>query len=190
MSDGPHRSLKMRKHWRELAKRGDQHAYDDEQVLEAAANALNIDFKNEIKWQLIDALKSVFTGKNNSLGLPEIALEELRLAKSLAAGSVFGMSAVEWSIELIREGRFGLEAFYDAIGLAAKMRGFANVRSVEEHYLRESSVQRASHVSKRICGAITNISEAKLGQLLATPESVGPRRLRKRTNLDDGVSLP
>jgi hypothetical protein len=89
MSDGPHRSLPLRKAWKELAKRGDQGTYDAEQVAEAAAGALASDFKNEIKWSLVDALKSIFTGRDNSLGLPEIALQELEDAKSLAAGSVF-----------------------------------------------------------------------------------------------------
>lgn len=189
MSDGPHRSLPMRRHWKELAKRGDQRTYADEQVAEAAANALDTDFKSEIKWSLVDALKSIFTGRNNSLGLPEIALDELRVVKDLAAGSVFGMSAVEWSFVLISEGRLGLDAFHDAIGLAAKMRGFANARSVEEHYLRESNPRRASYVSKRICSAVTGFSEGKLGAMLVTPESTKGRRLSKKTHLDEGVPL-
>jgi hypothetical protein len=116
MSDGPHRSLPLRKAWKELAKRGDQGTYDTKQVAEAAAGALASDFKNEVKWSLVDVLKSIFTGRDNSLGLPEIALQELEEAKSLAAGSVFGTNAVAWSIELINEGRFGLDAqLYSAI---------------------------------------------------------------------------
>ncbi|MBK9440986.1 MAG: hypothetical protein IPN53_06545 [Comamonadaceae bacterium] len=189
MSDGPHRSLPMRKPWRELAKCGDQGTYDAEQVIEAAAGALASDFKNEVKWSLIDALKSIFTGRDNSLGLPEIALQELEDAKVLAAGSVFGMNAVAWSIELITEGRFGLDAFYDAIGLAAKMRGFANVRSVEEHYLRESNQRRSENVSKRLHAAISSLSEGRLGSMLAGPELAKTQRPKKKTHLDEGVSL-
>lgn len=189
MSDGPHRSLPLRKAWKELAKRGDQGIYDAEQVAEAAAGALASDFKNEIKWSLVDALKSIFSGRDNSLGLPEIALQELEEAKSLAAGSVFGTNAVAWSIELINEGRFGLDAFHEAIGLAAKMRGFANVRQVEEHYLRESNQRRADHVSARLSSAISNFSEGRLGAMLVSPESDGARRSKKKTHLDEGVPL-
>ncbi|CAI07456.1 hypothetical protein ebA2389 [Aromatoleum aromaticum EbN1] len=189
MSDGPHRSLPMRRPWKELAKRGDQCAYDAEQVAEAAAGALASDFKNEIKWSLVDALKSIFTGRDNSLGLPEIALQELEDAKSLAAGSVFGTNAVAWSIDLINEGRFGLDAFHEAIGLAAKMRGFANVRQVEEHYLRESNQRRADHVSVRLSSAISSFSEGRLGAMLVSPESAGAHRPEKRTHLDEGVPL-
>ncbi len=62
MSDGPHRSLPMRKPWKELAKRGDQSTYDSEQVAEAATRALVSDFRNEVSWSLINDLKSIFGG--------------------------------------------------------------------------------------------------------------------------------
>ena len=189
MSDGPHRSLPMRKSWKELAKRADQSTYDAEQIAEAAAGALASDFKNEVKWSLIDALKSIFTGRDNSLGLREIALQELDDAKALAAGSVFGMNAIGWSIDLISDGRFGLDAFYDAIGLAAKDRGFANVRSVEEHYLRESNQRRSDNVSKRLNAAISSLSEGRLGSMLVASESSGTQRLKKKIHLDEGVPL-
>ncbi len=189
MSDGPHRSLPMRKPWKALAMRGDQHVYADEQVAEAATNALASDFKNEVKWSLIDALKAVFTGRDNSLGLREIALQELEEARALAAGSVFGRDAVEWGVVLIKEGKFGLDAFHEVVGLAAKMRGFANARSVEEHYLRESNQRRASHVSKRIHSAISSLSEIQLGSMLASPGSAKTQHLKKHTQIDEGVPL-
>jgi len=189
MSDGPHRSLPMRRPWKELAKRGDQRAYDSEQVAEAATHALASDFKNEVSGRLISALKDVFTGRDNSLGIPEIALQQLEEAKSLAAGSVFGMNAVAWSILLVREGRLDKQALYDAVGLAAKERGFANSRSVEEHYLRESSHRRANGVSARLNSAISGLSEGKLGSTLVDPQSAASRAPRRRTEIDDGVPL-
>lgn len=189
MSDGPHRSLPLRKPWKELAKRGDQSVYSDEQVAEAAADALASDFRSEVKWQLLDALKSIFTGRNNSLGIQEIALQELEEAKTLAAASVFGMSAINWSITLINEGRFGLDAFFDAIGLAAKQRGDANIRQVQEHYVRDSNPRRAANVGKRLQSAFSGFSERKLGSMLTALESAGARRSRKKIDLDEGVRL-
>lgn len=189
MSDGPHRSLKLRKPWKELAKRGDQSVYDVDQVAAAATDALASDFKNEVKWSVIDSLKAIFTGRDNSLMLSEIALQELEDAKVLAAGSVFGMNAVAWSAELINDGRFGLDAFHEAIGLAAKMRGFANVRSIEEHYLRESNHRRAGYVGKRLHDAISSFSEGQLGLMLVAPESTRTQPSSKMTQIDDGVPL-
>jgi hypothetical protein len=189
MSDGPHRSLPMRKAWKELAKRGDQRTYDSEQVAEAAAHALASDFKNEVSGPLISALKDTFTGRDNSLGLREIALQQLEDAKALAAGSVFGMNAVAWSIQLVHEGRLDKDALYDAVGLAAKERGFANTRSVEEHYLREANQRRTDGVSARLHSAISGLSEATLGSMLVDPQPAATRGPRKRTDLNDGVPL-
>lgn len=188
MSDGPHRSLPLRKAWKELAMRGDKNAYSAWEVEEAAANALAQDFKMEVSWALTQELKSIFSGRDNSLMLPEIALQQLNDANALAAGSVFGRNVVACSIELIHEGKFSLDAFHEAVGLAAKMRGLASVRSVEEHYLRESNQRRADHVSTRISNAICGISENQLGLILVSPM---PRtqRSRKMTSLDAGVML-
>jgi hypothetical protein len=189
MSDGPHRSLPMRRAWKELAKRGDQSTYDSEHVAEAAGHALASDFKNEVSAKLISALKDVFTGRDNSLGLPEIALQKLKDAKVLAAGSVFGLSAVAWSIQLVHEGRLGQQGLYDAVGLAAKERGFANTRSVEEHYLRNSNQRRADGVVARLNSAISGLTEGKLGSMLVNPPPATARAPRKKAGLDEGVPL-
>ncbi|SOE70906.1 hypothetical protein SAMN05414139_03910 [Burkholderia sp. D7] len=189
MSDGPHRSLPMRRAWKELAKRGDQCTYDTKQVAEAAKRALASDFRKEVSYSLIRTLKDIFTGRDNSLGLPEIALEQLAMARTVAAGSVFGMSAVAWSIQLVHEGRLDEKAFYDAVGLAAKDRGIANTRSVEEHYLRESNQRRATGVSARLSNAISGLSAIDLGSMLVDPQAVGERNSRKKDDLNDGVAL-
>jgi hypothetical protein len=189
MSDGPHRSLPMRKPWRELAKRGDKLAYDSGQIAEAAKDALASDFKNEVSYPLVKALKDIFAGRDNSLGIPEIATHQLEEARTLAAGSVFGMNAVAWSIQLVHEGRLGMDAFYDAIGFAAKERGLANTRSVEEHYVRESNQRRANGVSVRLQEAISGLSESQLGATLANPQPSRSRPSQKRTGLNDGVPL-
>ncbi|RWL74505.1 MAG: hypothetical protein EOR67_31320 [Mesorhizobium sp.] len=189
MSDGPHRSLPMRRPWKELAKRGDQLTYDSGQVTEAATHALASDFKNEVSGRLLSALKDVFAGRGNSLGITEIALQQLDEAKALAAGSVFGMNAVAWSILLVHEGRLDKQALYDAVGLAAKERGFANTRSVEEHYLREANQRRADNVSARLSNAISGLSEGKLGSMLVDPQPAVSRAPRKRSEINDGVPL-
>jgi hypothetical protein len=172
-----------------LAKRGDQLTYDSVQVADAVTHALASDFKNEVSGRLLNALKNVFAGRDNSLGMPEIALQQLEAAKTLAAGSVFGVAAVAWSIQLVREGRLDTQALYDAVGLAAKERGFAYTRSVDEHYLRKSNQQRADSVSARLNTAISGLSEAKLGSMLVDPQPGIRSTPRKKTEINDGIPL-
>ena len=96
MSDGPHRSLGLRRPWRKLAKLCDNAAYAPAEVTHAATAALVSDF-NEVSAALLKALKSVFACEGNSLGSPEIAMHQLNLARALAAGSVFGQYAIKSS---------------------------------------------------------------------------------------------
>lgn len=189
MSDGPHRSLPMRKPWKELAKRGDQATYDLEQVAEAATCALASDFKNEVSWSLIVELKSIFAGRDNSLMSPEIAIQQLCNLRPLAAGSVFGSNAVEWGIQLINEGYLEPDAVFEVIGLAAKARGFANARSIQEHVLRETDQHRAACVATRLNRAINGLSEKQLGTILLDRQSARNRSTKKNTSLDEGVPL-
>lgn len=191
MSDGPHRSLDLRKQWKKLAEVGDNQAYANVEVAQAAATALASDFINEVSWKLINMLKSIFSCSDNSLGSPEIALQQLNDARALAGGSVFGQNAVSCSEVLVAEGRLELQAFYDAIGLAAKMRGLANAKAVEEHYLRQSTVRRANNVAGRIKSAVVSFSESKLGSLLIDARSAitrSPKR-KNKSGLDDGVEF-
>lgn len=190
MSDGPHRSLPMRRVWKQLALRADKRTYTPEQVREAVPFALASDWKNEVSSALISALKRAFSGHDNSLGLREIALDQIEAARPLAAGSVFGTNAVSWCAQLASEGRTDQNAFYEAVGLAAKERGFATCRQAEEHYLRESTHRRAGSMSARMESALNGFTNAALGTLLVGPQPVGRSRLRKQTGLHEGVPLP
>ncbi|WP_321794830.1 hypothetical protein [Caballeronia sp. J97] len=187
MSDGPHRSLPLRRAWKELAKRGDESTYDATSVAEAAKDALASDFRKEVKYAVIKALKDVFSGVDNSLGLPELALEQLEHARTLAAGSVFGLNAVAWGIHLVHEGRLDESAFHEALGFAAKDRGFANARSMEEHYVRKSTELRAKNVAFRVNAAVAELPERQLGLALLAPK---PSKFSlKKSGLSDGVPL-
>lgn len=189
MSDGPHRSLPMRRPWKELAKRGDQCTYDSEQVAEAATIALVSDFRKEVTWSMINALKSIFGGLDNSLRIPEIAIQQLKDLRSETAGSVFARNAVEWSIQLVNEGRLEPDAVFVAIGLAAKARGFACARQIHEHVLRATNKSRADGMTSRVTNAIGGLSESSLGSLLMNREGAAQRRIKSNNNLDAGVPL-
>lgn len=189
MSDGPHKTLPMRRAWKELSKRADKKAYDEADVREALPRALSNDWNNEVSYALISTLKNVFTGPDNSLRLPEIALQQLEAAKSLAAGSAFGTSAVAWSIQMVHEGRINETAMLEAVGNAALERAYGGFRQVEEHYYRESTKRRADGVRGRLENAAAGFTSNELGRQLINPGS-RPAALNKKRSVDDGVRLP
>lgn len=188
MSDGPHRSLGLRKPWRQLAKLCDNAAYAQAEVTHAATSALVSDF-NEVSGALLKAIKRVFDCEGNSLGSPEIAMYQLNLARSLAAGSVFGQNAVKCSQMLVSEGKLEPESFDIAIGVAAKMRGQANLRAFHEHYLEKTSEFRANKVVRRFQEAIDSLSIGSLGNILVEARTTRIRPTTRSTGLDEGVRL-
>lgn len=190
MSDGPHRSLPRRRPWKEVAKRADQAAYDLDQVVEAVVYALKSDWRNEVSGPLLTAVKKVFVGPENSLRFPEIAREQLDAAKPLAAGSVFGENLISWCDRFVSEGRIDGDAFYEAVGCAAKERGFAGKRQLEEHYLREAGRPRSNGVGARLESALSGISEKSLGATLVERQAISHSRPKKLNDLNDGVLLP
>ena len=64
MSDGPHRSLPMRKGWKKLAERGDGTLHSDEQVRDAVPLALTDDWREERCDDFMNHVKDVLLGSN------------------------------------------------------------------------------------------------------------------------------
>lgn len=187
MSDGPHRSLPMRPAWRGLAARADNTNHTREEIADALARAVRSDFRNEVSPSYISALRRIFDRDANSLGMPEIALGQLREVASLASGSVFGQKLQEWATIAASEGRLSRDALHEAVGNAALESTHAGIRQASEHYLRESSARRAARVEGRMGEATAQLSSSTLGASLLAP--AGPKRSIRRAGLDEGVPI-
>lgn len=66
MSDGPHRSLPMRKGWKKLAERGDGRLHTAEQVREAVPLALADDWRAEGCDHFMKQVRDVLLGDGQS----------------------------------------------------------------------------------------------------------------------------
>lgn len=188
MSDGPHKSLKMSRAWRNLAKHADKDVYCADDVSAALPTALSSDWKNEISSALLTAVKEVFLGKSNSLHIREIAIDQLSYAESLAVGSVFGEKLLSWSKQLIQEGKMGITALHEAVGCAALDRTASRFRQVEEHYLRESSERRATAMRSQLNKAAMKLSAPDMGEKILSFTKSNRSREKKRS-LDQGPPL-
>lgn len=187
MSDGPHRSLPMRPAWRGLAARADNSNHTREEIADALARAVRSDFRNEVSPAHITALHRIFDRDANSLGMPEIALAQLRDAAPLASGSVFGQKLQEWANIAASEGRLSRDALHEAVGNAALESTHAGIRQTSEHYVRKSTERRAIKVERRMRDAVTQLNSSTLGASLLAP--AGPKRSLRRAGLDDGVPI-
>ncbi|WP_143530693.1 hypothetical protein [Rhizobium sp. RU36D] len=151
------------------------------------ARAVRSDFRNEVSPSHISALRRIFDRDGNSLGMPEIALAQLRDAAPLASGSVFGQKLQEWATIAATEGRLSRDSFHEAVGNAAIESTHAGIRQTSEHYVRKSTDRRAMKVERRMRDAAAQLVSSTLGASLLAP--TGARRSLRRAGLNDGVPI-
>lgn len=184
MSDGPHRSLPMRRGWKRVAECGDNYAFAPEEVSQALIPALEEDCRDEMTSEFINA----FHGLYNSLFRDQLEseLESLREA----AGSGIGRVVLDHAIQRAARGETGFDAPVKAIVDALTDRAARGARQVEEHYCRKST-ERAHGVRARIEEGIGHANSAIEGlarRVLKIDPGSSPRS-QKQQGLDDGVRL-
>ena len=67
MSDGPHRSLNMRRGWKRFAERADKEAFAPEEVCDAIPAALEQDWRAEVSPNLTRQILVILQDNQNSL---------------------------------------------------------------------------------------------------------------------------
>ena len=78
MSDGPHRSLPMRRPWKTVAECADTPAFEVEEIREAIVPALEHDCRREMRREFLDGLCRVCSDQEASLfksDLPELGVK-------------------------------------------------------------------------------------------------------------------
>jgi hypothetical protein len=188
MSDGPHRSLPLRHPWKQLAKRADKHAYDSQDVVDAICPALEQDCALELTKDFMNKLRTV-CGIGQLFG--EHSDADIEALKRLAAGrGSLGSVVADFAAEAIAAGRRGDQAIRYALDQALQDRMVRNARSMEEHYLRESSVRRATGVRSRLENAILKAPISALANKLAAAPASSTATPPKHQGVDDGVMMP
>jgi len=188
MSDGPHRTLPLRHAWKQLAKRADKHAYDSEDVIDAICPALERDCALELTKDFMNKLRAV-CGSGQLFG--EYTDADIEALKRLVAGrGSLGGVVADFAAEALAAGGTGDDAVRYALDQALHDRMMRNARSMEEHYLRESSARRATDVRSRLENAIPKAPINALADKLATAPASSTAAPPKHQGVDDGVAMP
>lgn len=190
MSDGPHRSLPLRHAWKQLAKRADRWAFENQDVVDAVCSALERDCALELPREFMRQLDSACAEEGPSLfarSLPD-DLDELR--RAAAGRGTLGNAIADFATQALLDGLSGADAVRQALRDALTDRLLRNARQIEEHYHREASSRRGSDIRARLERAIAatpvNVLAERLTLRPPSPKAVPP----KRDGLDDGVGLP
>lgn len=186
MSDGPHRSLPMRRPWKTVAECADNAAFEVEEIRETILPALENDCRREMRREFLDELGKVCADQEGSLFKPDMrpALEALR--RNANAG--IERLTLDHALHAAANGTSGRGVAEKALGQALKDRGASAIRQVEEHYLRNSSARRAHNVRDRMEQAISGADVGAAARRVLDGKDSGPKPA-KRQGLDDGVKL-
>lgn len=187
MSDGPHRSLPMRRHWKDLAERAEKAAFSADQVCEAVPYALKKDFAESP----LEAVRNVLCGDGQGLLFPSDRTAQLEALRAECRGSAGGNTLIDCAVEAIANGLTGDTACKSALENALQDHTRNSFRSVEEHYQREASARSTGYVRERLDAARRKCDFGALASELVSPEKPSKARARppKRSGIDEGPQL-
>ena len=184
MSDGPHRSLNMRPHWKTAARWAANLAHTADEVCGALAHAL----KKDIQGAPIAAVRDIMNSDTLFPGMRIEQLETLRARHPRSAAN----SLIDCAIEATASGVNGEAGTALAVSAALEDIARAPVRGIDEHYQREAGAQASRTVRTRLDEALGRLDCSGIAAALLTPAGPPSRSgvgLPRQTGIDEGPSL-
>lgn len=188
MSDGPHRSLPLRRPWKKVAECADNAAFEVEEVRETIVPALENDCRREMRPGFLEDFRRVCADQEASLFKTDMrhVFEGLRRTSNVGLERL----ALDHVIRVAANGASGHDVAEKALAQALKDRGASGIKQVEEHYLRKSNAKRAHNVRDRMEQAITGADlDSVARRVLDGRKKNDGSQPPKRRGLDDGVKL-
>lgn len=185
MSDGPHRSLPLRPHWRTLARRAAKAAYSPDEVAEALPFAL----KRDILQAPVKAIREIMGADTL---FPSIRIEQLDALRARHPGSAPANLTIDCAIAAVASGVTGEAGTHAAVSAALADTMHSALRSIEEHYQREASPRSSSDVRQRLDAARQKVDCDDLARELLsgkTPPKQRTVNLPTRSGVDEGPPL-
>lgn len=182
MSDGPHKSLPLRPHWRTFAQRAAKAAYESDEVREALTYALKRDM-------LQAPIKKIREIMDSDTLFPFMRIEKLEELRSRHPGSAPAQLAIDCAVAAAGKGLAGQASTQAAITMAIEDTSRSAMRSIEEHYQREAHPRSSCYVRERQQAARRQFDCGALASSLLSPETPPQRRAVKlavRDGLDQG----
>lgn len=144
MSDGPYKSLPMRKAWRDVAERAHKGAFTLEERADGMCVALHDDLKRDVGRDALKAISSILLDFEQGNLLASQAGAELESIRGSFRSTGFLDSIIEHTQVALYQGATGEAALTKGLDCAAIDQAHANNRSVEEHYYRDTPTAKGA----------------------------------------------
>lgn len=189
MSDGPHRTLDMRKPWKALVERADGGAYSHADVVSCVAPAVSTDWKVEVASDYLSEVGQ-FLGCGQQSHLFEKDRAEIDRLRQKASSPMEALLA-DYAKDACDSPLRGDAALQDVIDKTIRESAVRRTLQAQEHYQRNSSWARTAHMKGRLQRAVTASAAifSALAQSIVAGSKVTTRAPAKRDALDDGPPL-
>ena len=187
MSDGPHKSLSMARHWKRLAERADNAAFAPNEVGGELPPALERDWRAEVPDSLSSRVRLVLSSDQESL-FADGTIDQLEGLRLKHADQPLAGVFLEFLMQSVAQGETGDDAVCTGAERALNDRAMRRARQIEEHYRRKGG--RSSYVRERIERAVMQTELATVAKCVTgVAPAAGTQPIGRRTGLDDGVQL-
>lgn len=188
MSDGPHRSLPMRRAWKKVAERAYNDAFPIQDIPDWFCRAVEEDCAAEIPERLLQDL-GVYCLDRQPTFFEEARAAEISALRRQSAGlGTLSGVLIDSVLQAHAEGQFGESALRQAVANALQDRVQRDLKAVEEHYYRRSLTEDVD-VRMRLAQAAAQTSLDAVVSRLMNSQTRPTVRPGKHDGLDDGVTL-
>ena len=189
MSDGPHRSLDLPRQWKAVVRSAAIGASTHDERCEKLRIAVHRDLRGGIPSKLLKTLGRYSIQRQISLDDFDLQTARLDELRTVVAGHPLAVSLLDHTILAVARGVRG----HEALSTALRDTLVAHLTNIERH-IHEHCVADASPESELVLNRLPevfgqlDIVEAT-DRLIAPEPAADPPSPRRRTGLDDGVSL-
>jgi len=186
MSDGPHRSLPLRQHWRKLLERVVTPSFSSGEAVEALCNALI----NDLREAPVPQVLSILQGDRQPSLFHENSVDQLEALRRGCPGSTAGNILLDCAIEANANGYAGQRAVEMTLENTLEALFRSNSNSIEEHCKRKEA-WRAMNVRTHLKAVWSNVAYSELASEIVSGKATSNKKVRmsKRTGLDEGPPI-
>jgi len=184
MSDGPHRSLPMRRHWKDTAERAAKPVYSEQDCREA----LELAIKREVLGAPITAVREILDARRPDLFQTK-QVQQLEDLRGACRGSAAANTLIDCAIEAAQGGLRGRSAIQSALENTINEVMLSSYRQMNEHYQRKATPREVLNLRTRLDKVRRRLDSGALASDLlshVTPPSPRSLQLPQRTGLDEG----
>lgn len=189
MSDGPHKTLRMRPSWKRLSERADTASYAALEVAAAVCPALADDWRGEVPDSIVRRVRMIVGADAGGFLFADQVDRDLAALRSLAPSPLAGLY-IDCTKQAHVEGFRGEGACQAGAEAALYERAACGIRQVEEHYRRKTGMSRTDNVRSRLDAAVREAPIRSLArELLSGRHGPVGRAPAKRTGIEEGPRL-